>query len=277
MIEYKIIDPLIMLALKEDMPQGDITTDNLIDENSVSQAKLIAKESGVIAGLGVAERVFKLLDENIEFKFKVTDGTQINEKDIIAEIKGNTAALLKGERTALNFLQHMSGVATKTRKFAELTKPYSVKVADTRKTLPGLRYIEKYSVTVGGGMNHRYSLSDVVLIKDNHIEAVGGIKKAVEKIREQVSSDIKIEVETQNIEQVKEALDARANIIMLDNMSVELMKQAVEIISKKAIIEASGNVNIDTIKNIAETKVDYISIGELTHSVKAFDRSMDFC
>jgi len=276
MIEYNIIDPMIMAALQEDMPQGDITTDNLIDENSISQARLIAKESGVIAGLGVAERVFKLLNENIEFSYKVTDGTQVNKKDVIAEIKGNTGALLKGERTALNFLQHMSGVATKTHIFAQITKPYSVKVADTRKTLPGLRYIEKYSVVVGGGMNHRYSLSDAVLIKDNHISASGGIKRAVEIIRKKVPDNIKIEVETENIEQVKEALEANADIIMLDNMSIEMMIEAVGIISKKAVIEASGNVNMDTIKNIAQTGVDYISIGELTHSVKAFDISMDF-
>ncbi len=276
MIDKDYIDNLIKEALKEDMPQGDITTDNLIDKSSMSKAKFIAKENGIIAGLGIAERVFKMVDENIEFNCLVLDGAFVNKKDIIAEISGNTAAMLKAERTALNILQHMSGIATKTNEFVEIVKDYSVKIYDTRKTLPGLRNLEKYAVSVGGGTNHRFGLSDAVLIKDNHIKAAGSIMNAVEAIRNKVADTIKIEVETETIEQVKEALKAKADIIMLDNMSTEMMTEAVAIISKKALVEASGNVNTDTVLSIAKTGVDIISIGSLTHSVKAFDISMKF-
>lgn len=270
------IDNIITVALKEDMALGDITTDNLISESSSSSAILIAKESGIIAGLDVCERVFKLLDEGVWFKRNLTDGTAVEKGDIIAEIKGNSRILLKAERTALNFLQRLSGIASKTNEFCKIVSGLPVRVVDTRKTTPGLRFLEKYAVKIGGGYNHRFSLSDGVLIKDNHIKAAGGIKRAVELVRESVPHTVKIEVETETLEQVREALECKADIIMLDNMSNEMMKNAVEIINKKAIVEASGNVNIQTIRSIALTGVDIISIGALTHSVEAFDISMRF-
>lgn len=268
------IDNIITIALKEDMALGDITTDNLIGESSNSSAILIAKQSGIIAGLDVCERVFKLLDENVFFKRNLEDGTIVEKGVIIAEIQGNSRILLKAERTALNFLQRLSGIASRTNEFCKLVNDLPVRVVDTRKTTPGLRLLEKYAVKIGGGYNHRFSLSDGVLIKDNHIKAAGGIRRAIELARKSVPHTIKIEVETETIEQVKQALECKAEIIMLDNMKLDMMKNAVEIINKTAIVEASGNVNIETIRDIAQTGVDIISIGELTHSVKAFDISM---
>jgi nicotinate-nucleotide pyrophosphorylase (carboxylating) len=276
MLDKIHIDNIITTALKEDMSLGDITTDNLINESSNSTAVLIAKGTGVIAGLDVCERVFKLLDEGVRFKRNVSDGTAVEKGDIIAEIEGNSRILLKAERTALNFLQRLSGIATRTNEYCEKVKDLPAKIVDTRKTTPGLRFLEKYAVKAGGGGNHRFSLSDGVLIKDNHIKASGGIRNAIEKARKSVPHTVKIEVETETIEQVKEALECNADIIMLDNMNLDMMKAAVEIINKRAIVEASGNVNLDTIYGIASTGVDIISIGELTHSVKAFDISMRF-
>lgn len=270
------IDDLIKDFLKEDMPMGDITTDNLIDIKSTSEARLIAKEKGIIAGLDVARRVFEILDENVVFTKSVEDGALVQPGDIIAEIKGNTRALLKGERTALNLIQRLSGVATKTNLLSEKIKDLPAKIVDTRKTTPGLRALEKYAVRVGGGQNHRFCLSDGVLIKDNHIKAAGGIKKAVEMIRNRIPHTIKVEVETETLEQVQEALDAGAEIIMLDNMSLDMMKKAVDLINGRALVEASGNVNIDTVYDIALTGVDIISVGGITHSVKSLDISMRF-
>jgi len=268
------IDNIIINSLKEDMPSGDITTDNIIDENATSVAKMIAKDSGVIAGLDVAKRVFELLDQEVKFEKHVEDGQWVNKGDIIATIQGKTRALLKGERTALNLLQRLSGIATKTRQYADKIKHLKAKVVDTRKTTPGLRILEKYAVRVGGGTNHRFCLSDGVLIKDNHIKAAGGIKKAIELVRAKIPHTIKIEVETETIDEVLEAIDGKADIIMLDNMGLDIMKEAVKIINGKAIVEASGNVNLDSIVEIAETGVDIISVGSLTHSVNAFDISM---
>lgn len=268
------IDHLILNALKEDMPSGDITTDNLIAPNSTTKASLIAKQSGIIAGLDVAERVFKLLNKDISFQRKIEDGVEVQKGDIIAQIEGNTQALLKGERTALNILQRLSGIATKTYDFVKKVEGLPVKIVDTRKTTPGLRYLEKYAVKVGGGSNHRFCLSDGVLIKDNHIAAAGGIKKAVGLARASIPHMIKIEVEVENMEMVQEALDSGADIIMLDNMSLEQMKEAVSVINKRAVVEASGNVNINTVYDIAATGVDIISVGAITHSVSAFDISM---
>ncbi|AUG59090.1 MAG TPA: carboxylating nicotinate-nucleotide diphosphorylase [Ruminiclostridium sp.] len=270
------IDKIILAGLKEDMPFGDITTDNLIDEASQSEAVLIAKDTGVIAGIDIAKRVFEILDKNVVFEKKIVDGERVKSGDIIAEIKGNTRALLKGERTALNLLQHLSGIATKTMNLCDKIKGTKSKVVDTRKTTLGLRALEKYAVRVGGGNNHRFSLSDGVMIKDNHIKAAGGIKEAVKKIREKIPHTIKIEVETETLEQVKEALEAGADIIMLDNMGGDKIKKAVKIVSGKAVIEASGNVDSDSISAIAEAGVDIISVGSLTHSVSAFDISMKF-
>lgn len=270
------LDDFIKTALKEDIALGDITTDSLIDQSSVSDAVYIAKDEGIVAGLFVSERVFKILDEGIEFVRKVNDGDRVKKGDIIAEIRGNTSALLKAERTSLNYLQHLSGIATKTDIFAERLKGLKTRVVDTRKTTPGLRALEKYAVKMGGGSNHRFCLSDGVLIKDNHIKAAGGIKAAIQKVRENIPHTIKIEVETESIEQVKEALEVKADIIMLDNMSLDEMKNAVNLIDGRAVVEASGNVNLESIRKIAETGVDIISVGELTHTVKAFDISMRF-
>lgn len=268
------IDRIIMNALKEDIPSGDITTDNIIDETSESQAVLIAKDEGVIAGLDVAKRVFMLLDDTIVFEKHVEEGQRVKYGDTIATIKGNTRAILKAERTALNLLQRLSGIATATRKLVDRIEGLPAKVVDTRKTTPGLRILEKYAVRVGGGYNHRFSLSDGVLIKDNHIKAAGGIKKAIERVRERIPHTLKIEVETETLEQVREAIDGKADIIMLDNMGIDKMKEAVKIVNGNAITEASGNVNIDTIYDIACTGVDIISVGGLTHSVHSFDISM---
>ncbi len=274
MIDALYIDEMIRNALKEDMPLGDITTDNTIPENTQTKASLIAKESGIIAGLDVSRRVFEILDSSIAFDAKIKDGQYVEKGQLIAEISGNARAMLKGERTALNFLQRMSGIATKTNAFVEKIRGLHATVVDTRKTTPGLRYIEKYAVKVGGGSNHRFCLSDGVMIKDNHIKAAGGIKQAIEMARKGIPHTIKIEVETETIEQVKEAVDSKADIIMLDNMDNETMKKAVEYIDGRALTEASGNVSMDTIYEIALTGVDIISIGSLTHSVKAFDISM---
>jgi nicotinate-nucleotide pyrophosphorylase (carboxylating) len=270
------IDKIILTGLKEDMPFGDITTDNLIDDTSQSEALLIAKDTGVIAGIDIAKRVFEIVDKNVVFEKRIEDGHRVKSGDVIAQIKGNTRALLKGERTALNLLQRLSGIATKTKELCEKIKDTNSKVVDTRKTTLGLRALEKYAVKVGGGYNHRFSLSDGVMIKDNHIKAAGGIKEAVKKIRKKTPHTIKIEVETETLEQVREALEAGADIIMLDNMGVDKVRKAVKIINGSAISEASGNVNLDSIVEIAKTGVDIISVGSLTHSVSAFDISMKF-
>ncbi|NLI57539.1 MAG: carboxylating nicotinate-nucleotide diphosphorylase, partial [Clostridium sp.] len=249
---------------------------NLIDDTSQSEALLIAKDTGVIAGIDIAKRVFEIVDKNVVFEKRIEDGHRVKSGDVIAQIKGNTRALLKGERTALNLLQRLSGIATKTRELCEKIKDTNSKVVDTRKTTLGLRALEKYAVKVGGGYNHRFSLSDGVMIKDNHIKAAGGIKEAVKKIRKKIPHTIKIEVETETLEQVEEALEAGADIIMLDNMGVDKVRKAVKIINGSAISEASGNVNLDSIVEIAKTGVDIISVGSLTHSVSAFDISMKF-
>ena len=268
------IDSIIINSIKEDMPSGDITTDNIIDENANSEARMIAKNSGVIAGLDIAKRVFELLDQNVKFEKHVSEGQWVNIGDVIVTIHGNTRALLKGERTALNIIQRLSGIATKTREYADKIKNLKAKVVDTRKTTPGIRVLEKYAVRVGGGTNHRFCLSDGVLIKDNHIKAAGGIKKAIDLVRDKIPHTIKIEVETETIDEVLEAIDGNADIIMLDNMGLDIMKEAVKIINGKAIVEASGNVNLNSVVEIAETGVDIISVGSLTHSVNAFDISM---
>ncbi|NLL05497.1 MAG: carboxylating nicotinate-nucleotide diphosphorylase [Clostridiaceae bacterium] len=274
MVVLSDIDNIIINSIKEDMPSGDITTDNIIDENAKSEARLIAKNSGVIAGLDIAKRVFELLDQNVKFDKHISEGQWVNVGDVIATINGNTRALLKGERTALNILQRLSGIASQTREYADKIKHLKAKVVDTRKTTPGIRVLEKYAVRVGGGTNHRFCLSDGVLIKDNHIKAAGGIKKAIDLVRNKIPHTIKIEVETETIDQVLEAIDGKADIIMLDNMGLDIMKEAVKIINGKAIVEASGNVNLNSVVDIAETGVDIISVGSLTHSVTAFDISM---
>ena len=270
------VDELLRNALKEDMPFGDITTDNTIEPGAMANAVLIAKDDMVIAGIEYFERVFMLLGEGISFTRHVQDGGMVSKGSVFLEFEGEASILLKGERTALNILQHLSAIATKTAQFCGLVQDLPVKITDTRKTLPGLRQLQKYAVRAGGGSNHRFCLSDGVLIKDNHIKAAGGISRAVSQVRAAIPHTVKIEVETETLEQVQEALDARADIIMLDNMSLEKMEQAVKLVAGRALTEASGDVNLDRVRAIALTGVDLISIGELTHTVRAANISMRF-
>jgi len=274
-MRYFEIEKIIKNALSEDMNNGDITTENLVNDEMISSAEMLAKEDGVIAGLGISEMVFKIIDDKVEFKSKVNDGDIVNKGDIIATINGKTKSILMGERTALNILQRMSGIATVTSKYVEKAKPYGVRIVDTRKTTPGLRILEKEAVKLGGGHNHRYNLSDAVMIKDNHIKAAGGIKNAVSIIRDKISHTTKIEVEVEDIEGLKEALESYADIIMLDNMSTADMAEAVKINNGQAILEASGNMTLDRIEEVSKVGVDVISVGAITHSVKALDISLN--
>lgn len=275
-MEYWVIRDILERAFREDMPLGDITTDYTVPEDSVSKAFLIAKHDGVIAGLGICMEAFRMLDPDVKLQPLVKDGDFVEKGKKLLLVEGKSRALLKAERTALNLLQRLSGIASETRKFVDRIAGYNAKVVDTRKTTPGLRLLEKYAVKVGGGTNHRFSLSDGVLIKDNHIKAAGGIKQAIEAVRKSIPHTVKIEVETETLEQVKEALDSGADIIMLDNMPPEIMKQAVKMIGGKAMTEASGNVTLDNIQDVAASGVDIISVGAITHSVKALDISMKF-
>ncbi|GHU55679.1 nicotinate-nucleotide diphosphorylase (carboxylating) [Clostridia bacterium] len=274
-MQQNYIDNIIKTALQEDINYIDVTTDNLIDEKSHDTAFLIAKDNGVICGIDIAMRVFEILGVT-EIKKYFKDGDTIDNGVIIAEINGATRSLLKGERTALNLLQHMSGIATYTNKCVKAVEGNTVAITDTRKTLPGLRALQKYAVTVGGGKNHRFNLSDGAMLKDNHINAYNGITPAVKTLRKKIGHMVKIEVEVKNLIELREALDCNVEVIMLDNMTVDDMKKAVEITNKKALLEASGNVTLENIRDIAETGVDIISLGALTHSVKAFDISFLF-
>jgi nicotinate-nucleotide pyrophosphorylase (carboxylating) len=273
MINYLVIDKIIKTALLEDIPNEDITTNSIIDEKSMATVELLCKEEGIIAGLDVFKRVFDILG-NVEIKFCKHDGESVYPKEKIGLLKGSTRNLLMGERIALNLLQRMSGIATLTNKFVQEIKGTNTKLLDTRKTTPNLRILEKYSVKVGGGCNHRFNLSDGIMLKDNHISAAGGIQKAVMQARENSSFVRKIEVEVENLDMVKEAIEAKADIIMLDNMKLDTAKEAVKLINKRALIEFSGNVELDNIKEIADIGVDYISVGALTHSAKILDLSM---
>ncbi|MCK9425490.1 MAG: carboxylating nicotinate-nucleotide diphosphorylase [Ignavibacteriaceae bacterium] len=273
-LNQKEIERVILTALKEDIGTGDITTNLIIGKKQRSEAFFLAKEDGIIAGLSIAKMVFQKLDETIKWKSCIKDGEFVSAGTRIAEVKGSLRALLTGERTALNILQRMSGIATTTNSFVKIVNGTNAKILDTRKTVPGLRMLDKYAVKIGGGTNHRIGLFDMVLIKDNHIKAAGNITKAIAKIRKGATKKIKIEVETSNLDEVREAMKNKIEIIMLDNMTVAMMKEAVEIIAGKAKVEASGNVNLKTLRKIAETGVDYISVGALTHSVKALDISM---
>lgn len=268
------IDDVIKNAISEDINYIDTSADLVIDEDDMTTAYFEAKAEGVLCGLEVALRVFELLDKDFTAKVYKRDGERVKKGDIIADLTGHTVMLLKGERTALNLLQHMSGIATMTNRAVTLCEGTNASVADTRKTLPGLRAIQKYAVTVGGGRNHRYNLSDAVMLKDNHIDACGSITKAVEKCREKLGHMVKIEVETRNLDEVAEALSTGVEVIMLDNMDCDTMKKAVEMTNGMALLEASGNITDETIQGVAQTGVDIISIGALTHSVKAFDISM---
>lgn len=271
-----VIERIIENALIEDMPFGDITTDSIFDGSEKSSAKLVAKEKGVIAGLLVAEMVFHKIDKNTVFEQISKEGEKVEPGTVIAKISGSSASLLKAERVALNFLQRMCGIATTTRKYADKLEKTEVLVADTRKTTPGLRILEKYAVRTGGGTNHRFSLSDAVMIKDNHIKAAGGIKPAVEKARKNIPHTTKVEVETTNYDEVRQALDAGADIIMLDNMNKTEIEKAIAIIGGKATVEVSGNITFDNISEKAVCGINIISSGSLTHSVSSMDISMKF-
>jgi nicotinate-nucleotide pyrophosphorylase (carboxylating) len=269
-------DAIIDAALREDMPEGDITSESVIPAGAVSEAVFLAKEDGVLAGLPVARRVFEKIDPSVEFAEEVRDGAAFKGSDILARLKGPTVALLKGERTALNFLQRLSGIATVTRRFVDAVQGTKAKILDTRKTTPGLRLLEKYAVKTGGGTNHRLSLSDMVLIKDNHLRHVGSVAEAVRRARAGAKPGIRIEVEAADLSQVRDALAAGADMIMLDNMTLEAMREAVTLAGGRVPLEASGNMNLDRVRAVAGTGVDLISVGALTHSARAIDISLDF-
>ncbi|MBO7157036.1 MAG: carboxylating nicotinate-nucleotide diphosphorylase [Clostridia bacterium] len=270
------LNDLIEKALKEDVGTGDITTLSTIPADKTITGRFIAKETGILCGVDVARAVFAFVDPAIELNFSYKDGDKIEKGEVIATVSGLARSILTGERLALNLLQHMSGVATRTGEAVAKVQGTRARIADTRKTTPGLRVLEKYAVKCGGGSNHRFNLADGVLIKDNHIEAAGGITAAVEMARRNIPHTLKIEVEIETFEQLEEALAASADIIMLDNMSNEDMKKAVEIVAGRAITEASGNMGEKDLRAVAETGVDLISIGALTHSVKALDISLKF-
>jgi len=270
------VESAIEAALLEDMPEGDVTSESVIPVEARSEAYFLAKEDGVLAGLDVAARVFTKLDPAVIFIERFKDGASFHQGDKLARVKGPTISLLKGERTALNFLQHLTGVATATRRFADAVAGTRAKILDTRKTTPGLRLLEKYAVRTGGGTNHRISLSDMVLIKDNHIRFVGSVAEAVRRVRAKIRPGIKVEVEADSLLQVREALAAGADWIMLDNMPLETMSQAVALAGGRVPLEASGNMSLERVRAVAETGVDYISVGALTHSARAVDISMDF-
>lgn len=274
MLNKIYVDRLIENALLEDINYVDAATDYLIPETQENSARFIAKADGVLAGLDTALRVFEILQPDFKAEVYKKDGDLLKKGDVIAEISGKTLTLLKGERTALNILQHMSGVATATNKAVKLIEGTKASIADTRKTLPGLRPLEKYAVVVGGGKNHRYNLSDCAMLKDNHVDAGGGITSAVKKLREKLGHTVKIELEVRNLDELREALSVDVDIIMLDNMSCDEMKKAVEITNGKAKLEASGGITDETIRAVAETGVDIISMGAITHSVTAFDISL---
>ncbi|MBQ1507719.1 MAG: carboxylating nicotinate-nucleotide diphosphorylase [Ruminococcus sp.] len=269
------IDNIIKTALLEDINYLDAATDYLIDDSQTNTAKFIAKSDGVLCGLEIALRVFEVLEPGaVKAEIYKNDGDELKAGDIIAELQGKTKTILKGERTALNLIQHMSGVATAVNKAVKLVEGTKATIADTRKTLPGLRPLQKYAVTVGGGKNHRYNLSDAAMLKDNHVDAGGGITNAVKKLKSKLGHMTKIELEVRNLNELNEALEAGVDVIMLDNMSTDMMKEAVKITDGRAVLEASGGITDETIREISETGVDIISMGAITHSVKAFDISL---
>ena len=268
------VDPWILSALKEDITSEDVSTNSVMPHPQAGEVDLICKEDGIICGLQVFERVFTLLDEKTTVEFLVQDGAEVHKGQLMAKVHGDIRTLLCGERTALNYLQRMSGIATYTHSVAELLKGTGIKLLDTRKTTPNNRIFEKYAVRIGGGNNHRYNLSDGVLLKDNHIGAAGGVKEAIAAAKEYAPFVRKIEVEVETMDQVKEAVEAGADIIMLDNMTPEMMKEAVDFIAGRAQTECSGNITKENIKKILETGVDFVSSGALTHSAPILDISM---
>ncbi|GAA0070494.1 carboxylating nicotinate-nucleotide diphosphorylase [Clostridium sardiniense] len=272
-MNWLLVEDIVKRALNEDLQYGDITTEAILNDKEKAVIDLIAKEDGIIAGVEVFKIVFKILGDT-QVNLYIKDGDRVKSGEKFGEVLGSTKNILSGERVALNFLQRMSGIATLTREFVDRLEGSKVKILDTRKTTPNMRIFEKYAVTIGGGNNHRFGLNDGVLIKDNHIAAAGGVRNAVDLIREKAPFVRKIEVEVETIDQVNEALEAGADIIMLDNMDLETLRESVKIINNRAMIEASGNITLDTITDIAETGVDFISTGALTHSFKVLDISM---
>lgn len=270
-IDWGKVDLIIENTLEEDLGSGDVTTDAIFSVDDTCEALIIAKEEGIIAGIPIAQRVFQKLDPEVTVTQKLKDGEHVNPGDEILVIKGSIHAVLSGERLSLNLLQRMSGIATATSKYVAAISGYRTRILDTRKTAPGLRVLDKYAVSIGGGCNHRFGLYDAVLIKDNHIDFAGNISNAVEIVRSKYQSKFKVEVETSTLDEVREALKAGADIIMLDNMTVEMMKEAVRIISGKSITEASGGITLDNVRQIADTGVDFISVGAITHSSPALD------
>lgn len=268
------VDNLIKTALLEDINYVDITTDYLIPEDQENEAKFLAKADGVLCGIEVALRVFTLIQPDFQYEVFIHDGEEVKKGDIIAKIKGKTRTILKGERTALNLLQHMSGISSMTNRIVKIVEGTNASIADTRKTLPGMRPLQKYAVTVGGGKNHRFNLSDAAMLKDNHVNAGGGITAAVTKLRTKLGHMAKVELEVRTLDELREALSVDVDVIMLDNMDNDTMREAVKIADGKALLEASGGITEETIRGVAETGVDIISIGALTHSVKAFDISL---
>lgn len=274
MLQKHIIHKLIQSALKEDIGSGDVTTSAVLSGREVGNARVVAKEDMVVAGIGIFKEVFLFSEEEVEFTDRVEDGELVKTGDVLTEMSGNLGNILTAERVALNFLQRMCGIATLTRRYVDEIRGTGAKILDTRKTTPGLRVLEKYAVMIGGGFNHRFGLYDGILIKDNHIDAAGGIIAAVEMVNKGVPHTLKIEIEVKNLREVEEALSAGVDVIMLDNMEVEEMKKAVSFIKGRVLVEASGNITLSNVKKIAETGVDFISIGALTHSAPSSDISL---
>jgi len=268
------IENLIKTALNEDIGSGDITTDNLIAPDLAGRGVVVARENIVVAGLDVACRVFECLDPEIIFRPECKDGDTVLNDKVILKVEGKLRNILMGERTALNFLQHLSGIATHVRSYVDMLGDRKVRLVDTRKTTPGLRVLEKYAVRIGGAFNHRMGLYDGVLIKDNHIAACGSIKKAVQNIRDNVSHLLKIEVEVSSLTQVRDAIEAGVDVIMLDNMGLDMIKQSIKYIDKRSLVEVSGQITKDTLNQMADSGVDIISVGALTHSAGSVDLSM---
>ena len=276
-MDKNLLHEMIRSFLAEDIGRGDLTSESIFSEDQIGSARLVAREPFVVAGAGpVAAEVFRVQNPAIVIIDPVEDGKRVRQDDVVLAVRGPVVDLLKAERVALNLLQRLSGIATLTARFVECVKDTPARIVDTRKTTPGLRLLEKYAVRAGGGTNHRFNLADGVLIKDNHIAACGSITEAVAKVRSRVPHTLRIEVETENMSQVEECLACRVDIIMLDNMSVEEMKRAVELIAGRALVEASGGVNLGTVAGIARTGVDLISIGALTHSAPSCDIGMDW-
>ncbi|NOX38142.1 MAG: carboxylating nicotinate-nucleotide diphosphorylase [Calditrichaeota bacterium] len=267
------VEPLIRRALEEDIGSGDVTTRAILEPDAVYGGQMIAKAPGVVAGLEVAHWTFQLLDPSVKFQALVPDGHSVKAFEVIARVKGNGRALLTGERVALNFVQRMSGIATLTRQFVSAVSGTRAVILDTRKTAPGLRILDRWAVRLGGGQNHRFGLFDMVLIKDNHIQAAGSITRAVERVRQQYGQQYPIEVEVKDLNELDEALALRVDRILLDNMDIPTLRQAVERTGGRILLEASGNISLDNVAEVARTGVDYISVGQLTHSVKALDIS----